>query len=305
MTTKLSQLEIDALTAALGLPPESDADRELEAQIRVAVELIEAAGSNVERNSGVDALAKLVRMRSEGQVLRSEIAWQELKQRSPEVDNDELDDAIEKRARLRDINTRFEAADNPRDYWQAVRDAWAEEWDWIAGGGRTDPYFLSWKFTPIEEQAWHCIRRIGLRVFPQVPVGGVFIDFGDPHLKIGIELDGKAFHNKERDQARDARLWELGWRIFRITGSESVKWMHPPTEPDFADQAEHNSPEWNRALEQWALHTGDGVLWAIQTAYYRRAKATGNELAIALGSLEDHRGIEFPLGITDEDREEM
>lgn len=191
------------------------------------------------------------------------------------------------------------------NHWDAIRAAWAEKFDWIAAGNRCDPYFFQWQFTPIETEAWNCIRRIGLRVFPQVPVGGVFIDFGDPHKKIGIELDGKAFHDKERDRVRDRKLWDLGWRIFRITGSEAVKWLHPPTEPNFANDAERNSQDFNRALEEWACHTGDGVLWSIHTAYYRQKHSTGNEFAIALGSIEDHRSIEFPLGIVDEDGEEI
>ncbi len=173
----------------------------------------------------------------------------------------------------------------------------------VAAGDTIDPYFLDWQFTPIEEQAWHCIRRIGLRLYPQIPVGGVFIDFGDPHKKIGVELDGKAFHDAERDRARDLKLWRLGWRIFRITGAESMKWLHSPAEPGFADDARPGSSEWNRDLAEWAYSTGDGVLWALRTIYYQRRATDGNERAIALGAIEDHRGVEFPLGVPEENDE--
>lgn len=47
-----------------------------------------------------------------------------------------------------------------------------------------------------------------------------FIDIAWPKIKIGIELDGKEFHVKERDQKRDAYLNKQGWQIYRIPSSE-------------------------------------------------------------------------------------
>ncbi len=48
-----------------------------------------------------------------------------------------------------------------------------------------------------------------------------FIDIAFPHLKYGVELDGKEFHqNSERDKKRDNYLKERGWEIKRISSTE-------------------------------------------------------------------------------------
>jgi len=75
------------------------------------------------------------------------------------------------------------------------------------------PYFLDWDllFTPIERDAWHSLRARGVRRYPQYPVAGVFLDFGNPALRIGLELDGAAYHDAKQDAARDGRLAKLGW----------------------------------------------------------------------------------------------
>lgn len=51
-----------------------------------------------------------------------------------------------------------------------------------------------------------------------------FIDIAWPHLKFGVELDGKDFHqNKQRDDSRDLFLQNKGWEIKRIPSSECWK----------------------------------------------------------------------------------
>ena len=113
----------------------------------------------------------------------------------------------------------------PKGYtFSDIRRAYEEKMPLIIKyGGQTDPYFMQWEFTPIEWHAWQCIRMDGLPMFPQVPVGRRFIDFGDPIKKIGIEVDGKDWHDEQKDRARDAELKDHGWIIFRIKGSEIVK----------------------------------------------------------------------------------
>jgi len=180
--------------------------------------------------------------------------------------------------------------------WTRVRAAWDTWMPRIATGERCDPYFYHWKFTPIEEEAWNGIRRFGLRLYPQVPVGGVFIDFGDPYLKIGLELDGEKFHDEDRDRSRDMRLWEqYQWRIFRIKGCEIFRYEHPPTEPGFANDAARGSDEYNRELHRFAHATGDGVLWAMYAIFYNSRHPNDEEREIALESLDIHRLIDFSL----------
>jgi very-short-patch-repair endonuclease len=77
--------------------------------------------------------------------------------------------------------------------------------------------------TPIERLMWADIRMIGIVMYPQYPVGGVFVDFANPKAKVAIECDGKDFHDAVKDAARDKMLREIGWRVYRITGSDCVK----------------------------------------------------------------------------------
>lgn len=93
----------------------------------------------------------------------------------------------------------------------------------IASWMHGDPYQIAdWVslFSPIEYDAWCEIRAYGLPLWPQLPVGRFFVDFGNPVAKIALECDGKEFHSAAKDRIRDAELAELGWRVFRVTGSE-------------------------------------------------------------------------------------
>jgi very-short-patch-repair endonuclease len=85
-----------------------------------------------------------------------------------------------------------------------------------------DPYELGeWLqiFTPIEFSLWQDIRGYGLDLWPQLPVGRFFVDFGNPVARVAIECDGKQWHrDKAKDAARDQELEEMGWRVIRIPG---------------------------------------------------------------------------------------
>jgi len=157
--------------------------------------------------------------------------------------------------------------------------------------GRTSPYFIDWKFTPIEEYAWHDIRSIGVPLYPQFPVDRYFIDFADPYLKIGVELDGKDFHSPERDRPRDERLWALGWRIYRIAGRNSLpepresadaRMEMPKSERDFANRA-------------WGMRWSEGFFWALNVTYYKPTWATEENKNTAYMILDAHRLIDFPV----------
>lgn len=92
--------------------------------------------------------------------------------------------------------------------------------------GGTSPYFVDWPsiFTPIENGAWQYIRSYGIiPMFPQYPVGRVFVDFGDPEKRIAIECDGAQWHDKKKDSIRDRKLNDLGWTVYRFTGRELWK----------------------------------------------------------------------------------
>ena len=113
-----------------------------------------------------------------------------------------------------------------RKAYAKILPSWLEEYE-KTGEMRQDPYFMDWIFTPIEQNVWSDIRSLGLPFYPQIPVLNYFIDFGCPFLKIGIECDGKAWHDHDLDKARDARLAAEGWMIFRIEGHECKRVIDP------------------------------------------------------------------------------
>jgi len=126
-----------------------------------------------------------------------------------------------------------------------------------------DPYLMNWEFSPIERDVWCDIRCAGLPFYPQMPVLNYFLDFGNPFLKIGIECDGKQWHNAERDAARDARLSAEGWEIYRIPGHECRRSMD--SEKLRADPGEHpNRHVW----ERFFLDTSEGVIAAIGAQHF-------------------------------------
>jgi len=75
--------------------------------------------------------------------------------------------------------------------------------------------------SPLEEMfAWQMKRtKLGLKgVFVQVPIAGYRVDFLIQHKgrSIVVELDGKAYHDKQRDFKRDSRLIGHVDEIIRI-----------------------------------------------------------------------------------------
>lgn len=86
-----------------------------------------------------------------------------------------------------------------------------------------DPYAIAdWVmiFTPIEAAAWSDIRYAGIPLWPQLPVGRFFVDFGNPVAKVALECDGAAWHqDSAKDEARDQELRNMGWRVYRASGS--------------------------------------------------------------------------------------
>ncbi len=104
---------------------------------------------------------------------------------------------------------------NPR-IMRCVRNEWAiDAYAWDTGILR---------MTPIESWFWQDIRQANAVLYPQYPVAGCFLDFANPVAKVGVECDGKAFHQDVmKDQRRDKRLASLGWTIYRITGSDCYK----------------------------------------------------------------------------------
>lgn len=87
--------------------------------------------------------------------------------------------------------------------------------------------------SPIEEAFWRAFLEMkppeleGLKAQHQVFGGRYRLDFALPDLRVGIELDGYAYHSSPeaftQDRARQRELEFDGWRIIRFSGSEINK----------------------------------------------------------------------------------
>lgn len=127
------------------------------------------------------------------------------------------------------------------DQWNAIRAHYLESHEEIMSAGANewgiDAYMwtnLPIRLTPIEEWLWADIRACNAVLYPQYPVGRFFVDFANPCAKVAIECDGAAFHqDKAKDAARDAELMEMGWTVYRISGSDCRK--------DFDEETHHSS----------------------------------------------------------------
>lgn len=74
--------------------------------------------------------------------------------------------------------------------------------------------------TPIEVRLLTAMRDSSLTPEVQFGIGRYRVDFAFPGQRLAIEADGRAWHDAERDAARDAHLETLGWQTLRFTGSE-------------------------------------------------------------------------------------
>lgn len=116
--------------------------------------------------------------------------------------------------------------------WARIREHYRRNTTAIyAGGGDDwgiDPY--AWDddcgivLTPIESALWEDIRQAGAVLYPQYPVAGFFVDFGNPVARVAIECDGAAFHtDRAKDARRQAAIEANGWTVYRFTGRECKK----------------------------------------------------------------------------------
>lgn len=115
--------------------------------------------------------------------------------------------------------------------WKAIRQHYAlyepEIMDSKPWGYGIDPYAWDGQemiyMTPIEWAMWQDIRCTGLVMYPQYPVAGFFVDFGNPVAKVAIECDGAMWHDPVLDAKRDAALAKHGWTVYRMSGRDCKK----------------------------------------------------------------------------------
>lgn len=132
---------------------------------------------------------------------------------------------------------------------------------------RSYPYDWDDVFTPIERQAWNSMRCKGrICLYPQYPALNFYLDFGNPLKKIGLEIDGKEWHNIEKDKIRDKILQSDGWKIYRVSGSQMNNDNY--TSLYDYDINEYEQHAYMNHIRQWIYNTGDGVIEAIKVIHF-------------------------------------
>lgn len=157
-------------------------------------------------------------------------------------------------------------------YWDLIRDLYREVTPEIVKyNGWTDPYFVDWLrlFTPIEYLGWQEVRGNAMHMYPQYPAGRYFLDFADPLNKIAVECDGKQWHDEAMDRRRDGELFELGWCVYRATGSECTRVVQPPAE---YEEQHAEEPDYDH-LRRWYMDTVDGLCESIRAVHYGKREA--------------------------------
>lgn len=147
-----------------------------------------------------------------------------------------------------------------------------------------NPYPMDWLsiFTPIELMAWSDIRDYNMKMWPQYPIDRYFADFANIEHKVIIECDGKDWHDRNKDYARDKKLIELGWVVYRITGKECVR---------VVDDFEHGD-DWIDRYDVYLsklYSSSTGIIKAIYHFHYEEIIRNEQELLIAECALKSHR----------------
>lgn len=183
-----------------------------------------------------------------------------------------MNNYIEKWIKVVQLSGSYLESKTLTDQFKAVREFYELIYDDILECAETNPRSIAWlyefefidKFTHIERHTWNALRTEGVPAYPQFPVGKYFIDFGIPSFKIGIEADGKDFHNEDRDFKRDTDLLRMGWLIFRISGSDTCRIL---SNPEYNDHLPEHQKD--VMMENFIQSTVDGLVYAIDRYFFR------------------------------------
>lgn len=205
--------------------------------------------------------------------------------------------------RERELRHAFDRAEKITDKWGVIRQGYMDRMSELMEISKRDkgswlnPYFVDFAsmFSPIEQDAWCAIRSRRAPLYPQFPVFNYFIDFANPYLRIGVELDGRDFHDEAKDRARDEFLAEYDWKIFRIKGTECAAKYRSRQDLNNAE-INPRDDEYLPAVTEWMMHTCEGLIEAIYIYYFNGLRGLGLTGA-AYRALDAHRLAAFPLEI--------
>jgi len=209
---------------------------------------------------------------------------------------------IERLCYLEKLELDFYELEKITDKWGFLRQIYMELLPWIMEGAKKDvtcaviPYPVDWSryMSPIEISAWYSIRSHYIPMYPQFPVFNYFIDFANPYLRIGLELDGEAYHDPKKDKARDKMLLKYGWKIFRVTGKEANYDKYKPFDLIQQDYQEHHQDEmqYQREISDWMMNSCDGVVKALKLVYFDHDHESPLYIT-ALNTLYKHKCADF------------
>jgi very-short-patch-repair endonuclease len=197
------------------------------------------------------------------------------------------------------LSNDFEKLTEITDKWGFFRQLYMENIPFILEASRKDikrwseSYLLNWNrfLSPIERTAWNSIRETShIPLYPQFPVFNFFIDFANPLIRIGLELDGKNYHSTKMDLQRDLKLSRFGWKIFRVTGAETkVKYLDRSEleEREIVGQEKYN------AIENWIMNTSDGLIQSLKYWYFLNDEEREQYYKIYLYPKESDEIIDF------------
>ena len=82
--------------------------------------------------------------------------------------------------------------------------------------------------TEPEKRLWYrCLKKLKLHVYRQRPMLDYIVDFEIREARLVIELDGESHYaypsSRRRDQERDRRLAQYGYRVLRFTNREVME----------------------------------------------------------------------------------
>lgn len=142
--------------------------------------------------------------------------------------------------------------------------------------------------TQIEQYAYMSIKCRGLRGFyPQYPVLNYILDFGNPYIKVGIETDGKDYHDPQKDRIRDQELYSTTqWKIYRVSGKEAYRQVEHPSQEEY-----FNIDSWYKYL----MTTVEGVIEAIHHVYFSDYEVDGDIQHLYYQTLLEHKLANFDI----------
>lgn len=158
-----------------------------------------------------------------------------------------------------------------------IRETYKDMMPWIERHyPRVDPYIFDFfvPLSPIEENVWGDIRYLGLPMLMQFPVDPYFIDFADPIKKMGIEVDGREFHQDViKDDERQRYLEERGWTIIRIEGNKTTKGRDDFFTEEIIEYLYELPPEEKQYLiskteKEYRYGCSEGILLTLREKYY-------------------------------------